>query len=62
MVGLVVIATFILLALFAPLLAPIFFGAFIVAGFAPWNLILFTPLDVIFAVWTLVALRGSMTT
>jgi hypothetical protein len=38
---------------------PFFFGAFVVAGFAPWNLILFTPLDVIFAVWTLLALRRS---
>jgi len=38
---------------------PIFFAGFVVAGFAPWNLILFTPLDVAFAVWTLVALRRS---
>ena len=38
---------------------PLFFAAFVIAGFAPWNLILFTPLDVLFAVWTLVALRGS---
>ena len=38
---------------------PVFFGAFVVAGFAPWNLILFTPLDVIFAIWTLVELRRS---
>jgi hypothetical protein len=37
----------------------VFFGAFIVAGFAPWNLILFTPLDVLFAIWTLVSLRRS---
>ena len=38
---------------------PVFFAAFIVAGFSPWNLILFTPLDVLFAIWTLVALRGT---
>jgi hypothetical protein len=38
---------------------PIFFGAFIVAGFSPWNLILFTPLDVLFAIWTLVSLRRT---
>ncbi|HEY2888521.1 MAG TPA: hypothetical protein VGJ17_07885 [Candidatus Limnocylindrales bacterium] len=38
---------------------PVFFGAFIVAGFSPWNLILFTPLDVLFAIWTLVSLRRS---
>lgn len=40
---------------------PFIFGAFVVAGFAPWNLILFTPLDVAFAVWTLLALRRSPT-
>lgn len=38
---------------------PVFFGAFIVAGFSPWNLILFTPFDVLFAIWTLVSLRRS---
>lgn len=38
---------------------PVFFAAFIVAAYAPWNLILFTPLDVLFAVWTWSALRGS---
>lgn len=37
----------------------VFFGVFAAAGLAPWNLLLFTPLDVIFAVWTLVALRNS---
>ena len=39
---------------------PIVFAGFVIAGFAPWNLILLTPLDVIFAIWTLVSLRGSM--
>ena len=38
---------------------PVVFAGFIVAGFAPWNLILFTPLDVAFAVWTWFALRRS---
>jgi len=38
---------------------PVIFGAFVVAGFAPWNLILLTPLDVIFAIWTLAELRRS---
>jgi len=38
---------------------PVFFAAFVIAGYAPWNLILFTPLDVLFAIWTLVALRGE---
>jgi hypothetical protein len=36
---------------------PVFFAAFVIAGMAPWNLILFTPLDVAFAVWTWIALR-----
>lgn len=41
---------------------PVIFGAFIVAGYAPWNLLLLTPLDVLFATWTLVSLgnRGLM--
>ena len=37
---------------------PVFFAAFAAfaaAGFARWNLILFTPFDVLFAIWTLVA-------
>jgi hypothetical protein len=38
---------------------PVIFAGFVLAGFAPWNLILFTPFDVLFAIWTLVALRGS---
>jgi hypothetical protein len=36
---------------------PFIFAAFAVAGFVPWNIVLLTPLDVVFAVWTLVALR-----
>ncbi|MFI5198986.1 MAG: hypothetical protein ACHQXL_01260 [Candidatus Limnocylindrales bacterium] len=38
---------------------PVIFAGFVLAGFAPWNLILFTPFDVLFAIWTLVALRSS---
>ena len=38
---------------------PFIFAGFIVAGLAPWNLLLLTPLDVIFATWTLVALRAA---
>ncbi len=38
---------------------PFVFASFIAAGFAPWNLILFTPPDVLFALWTWSALRGS---
>src|SRR5436190_9484513 len=44
------------------LAVPFFFAAFVIAGYAPWNLILFTPLDVAFAVWTLVELRRSSET
>jgi hypothetical protein len=36
---------------------PFIFAGFAAAGFAPWNIVLLTPLDVVFAVWTLVALR-----
>jgi hypothetical protein len=38
---------------------PFVFGALIVAGLAPWNLLLLTPLDVLFATWTLFALNGG---
>ena len=38
-----------------------FFAAFIVAGYAPWNLLLFTPFDVLFAIWTLAELRRAPT-
>jgi hypothetical protein len=40
---------------------PLIFAGFVAAGFGPWNLILFTPLDVAFAVWTWVSLRQSTT-
>ena len=36
---------------------PVFFAAFAAAGYAPWNLLLFTPADVLFAVWTWMSLR-----
>jgi hypothetical protein len=38
---------------------PFIFVAFIAAGFATWNLLLFTPFDVLFAAWTWLALRSS---
>jgi hypothetical protein len=41
---------------------PFFFAGFIVAGFAPWNLLLFTPLDVAFAAWTWFALQRPAVT
>lgn len=36
-----------------------FFAAFAAAGFTSWNILLFTPLDVLFALWTLIELRRS---
>jgi len=38
---------------------PLIFGVFIVAGFASWNILLFTPIDIVFAAWTWVALRSA---
>ena len=40
---------------------PFIFAGFVVAGYAPWNLVLLTPLDVIFGIWTLVELRRGKT-
>jgi len=34
-----------------------FFAAFAAAGFTSWNLLLFTPGDVLFAIWTWMSLR-----
>lgn len=34
-----------------------FFAAFAAAGFTPWNLLLLTPGDVLFAIWTWMSLR-----
>jgi hypothetical protein len=39
-----------------------FFAAFAAAGFATWNLLLLTPLDVVFAVWTWMSLRSEAAT
>ena len=36
-----------------------FFAAFAAAGFTSWNILLFTPLDVLFALWTWDELRRS---
>ena len=51
-----------MLALSVPirLSVPVIFTGFIVAGLAPWNIILFTPLDVLFALWTWAALRMTL--
>ena len=40
---------------------PVIFAAFAIAGYTPWNILLLTPFDVIFAIWTLVSLRAEMT-
>jgi len=39
------------------LAVPFVFASFVIAGFAPWNLILFTPPDILFATWTYLVLR-----
>jgi hypothetical protein len=39
-----------------------FFAAFAAAGFATWNLLLLTPLDIVFAVWTWMSLRSEAAT
>jgi len=41
------------------LAVPFIFTGFIAAGLAPWNLLLFTPFDVLFAAWTWWALRSA---
>ena len=33
------------------------FAAFALANFTPWNILLFTPFDVLFAIWTWLSLR-----
>jgi hypothetical protein len=39
-----------------------FFAAFAATGLVAWNILLLTPLDIVFAVWTWMSLRGSATT
>jgi hypothetical protein len=39
-----------------------FFAAFAALGYASWNILLFTPFDVLFAIWTLYELRKSPAT
>ena len=46
----------------ARLAVPIFFAAFALAGYTSWNILLFTPLDVLFALWTWSSLRQSTVT
>ena len=40
---------------------PVIFASFAIAGFTSWNILLLTPFDVLFAIWTLVSLRAEMT-
>jgi hypothetical protein len=37
----------------------VFFAAFAAANLTSWNILLFTPFDVLFAIWTWYALRQS---
>ena len=37
---------------------PFVFASFVVAGLAPWNLLLFSPPDILFALWTWSTLRA----
>jgi len=39
-----------------------FFAAFAATGLVAWNILLLTPLDIVFAVWTWMSLRSSATT
>jgi hypothetical protein len=39
-----------------------FFAAFAAAEFTTWNLLLLTPLDIVFAVWTWMSLRTEVAT
>jgi len=42
---------------------PVFFAVFAATGLTVWNILLLTPLDLVFATWTWYALRqGSMAT
>ena len=50
---------FICWSVFARLLVPVFFAAFVLVGFAPPVLIALTIPDVLFALWTLFALRSA---
>jgi hypothetical protein len=38
---------------------PLIFLVFIGTGLAAWNILLFTPVDIVFALWTWVALRQA---
>jgi hypothetical protein len=50
---------FIRWSVYARLLVPVFFVTFVLLGLAPPVLIAFTIPDVIFAIWTALALRGA---
>jgi hypothetical protein len=39
-----------------------FFAAFALAGYTSWNILLLTPFDVLFAIWTWTSLRTAAVT
>jgi hypothetical protein len=50
---------FFLVSVATRLSVPLIFGTFIVTGVAAWNILLFVPVDIVFAVWTWLALRTA---
>ncbi|HEY3163599.1 MAG TPA: hypothetical protein VGJ71_04530 [Candidatus Limnocylindrales bacterium] len=44
------------------LAVPFFFAGFALAGYTSWNILLFTPFDVLFALWTWSSLRQTAVT
>ena len=40
---------------------PVFFAVFAATGLTAWNILLLTPLDILFAIWTWTALRQDST-
>ena len=50
---------FFLVSVATRLSVPVIFLAFIATGLAPWNILLFTPADILFTLWTVVALQRS---
>lgn len=50
---------FFLVSVATRLSVPLIFLVFIATGLASWNLLLFTPADILFTLWTVVALQRS---
>jgi hypothetical protein len=51
-------ANFFRLSIILRYAVPFFFGAFVLFGLTKVNILLFTPPDIVFATWTLLALRA----